>query len=141
MFDNECRYCTINDTLLDIMTPICEVDGFRLYLFKNQAYRGRTILAYDGHAVRIADLERMADYFLAVQKVSKAIHRAFAPDQINIGTFGDSLLHVHVHIVPKYKGCLNFGEVFQMNPLPEVHLSDQESVEMIGLIKDALSAL
>ena len=140
MLDSECMYCTKNEALLNIMIPICDVDGFPLYLNRNQTYRGRTILAYDNHTGKIADMEmkRGAEFFSAVQKVTKAITEVFNPRQINLGTFGDKMCHVHFHIVPKYEGGVDFGGVFQMNPQPEVRLNEEEYDEMIKSIRESL---
>jgi diadenosine tetraphosphate (Ap4A) HIT family hydrolase len=38
-----------------------------------------------------------------VAQVAAAIEKAFQPDKIHYSAFGDTMPHVHFHIVPKYK--------------------------------------
>ena len=141
MLDQTCKYCTKGDDLTSIMIPICNVDGFPLYLFRNQSYRGRTILAYDDHVSKIAYMDEAicARFYLAVRKVCIAIEKAFAPGQTNVGMYADTVTHLHCHIVPKYEGGLDWSKTFQMNPQPEVLLTEAEYAGMIDQIKAALN--
>ncbi|MGI6160894.1 MAG: HIT family protein [Christensenellales bacterium] len=142
MSDKKCMYCDKAEDLLELMLPICEVDGFLLYLFKNQAYHARVVLAYDSHVKLIADMDekRYAEFFAAMRKTAKAIMAVYNPAQINIGMFSDIADHNHVHIVPKYEGGPDFGGMFQMHPQPAVTLSNDEYQQMIRDIKAALDA-
>ena len=67
----------------------------------------------------------------------RAIHKAFNPDKINYGAYGDGGSHLHFHLVPKYKDQYEWGTVFQMNPA-EKFLTDEEYAEMIEKIKSCL---
>lgn len=140
MKDQNCMYCVPNQTLEDLMLPICDLGAYKLYLFKNQCYKGRVILACKDHVRCVDELaeEDAKEYFGLVHKAAKAVKKIFSPKQINIGTFGDTAGHVHCHIVPKYEGELDFGAMFQMNPEPGVYLSDSEYQEMIDKIKQEL---
>ena len=51
---------------------------------------------------------------------------------------GDTCKHVHWHIVPKQKGGPDFGGVFQMQPQPQVLLSDAEFETLIEQIREKL---
>ena len=141
MLDLTCKYCAKGDDLTSIMIPISEVDGFPLYLFRNQAYRGRTILAYNDHVAKIAEMDEAtcARFYLAVRKVCIATQKAFNPGQINIGMFADTVTHLHCHIVPKYEGGLDWGATFQMNPQPAALLADAEYDTIIAKIIAALA--
>lgn len=141
MKDPACMYCEPNETLHNLMTYICEVEGHKLYFFKNQSYAGRCILAYKDH-VRCVDELSEADcgaYFAAVNRVTKALKSLYNPHQINIGTFGDTAGHIHCHIVPKYEGGLDFGKMFQMMPETTVTLTEDETTGAIEKIKAALA--
>ncbi len=139
MTDNQCMYCEETKKLTDLMTFICKVDGFSLYLFKNQAYKARCVLAYNEHVAKIVDIEddKYINYLMAIKKVSTALTNAFKPDQINLGFYADTVPHVHAHIVPKYVGTLDFGSTFQMNPSP-VTLKDDEFEQIMQQIRQAL---
>lgn len=123
-----CMYCEKDEKLHSLMVPVCEVDGFPLYLNRNQAHRGRVILACDEHIPQIPDMspQKASAFFGAVYKVTAVLRRIYEPDQINIGMYGDTVTHVHCHIVPKYQGEEDWNGVFQMNPQPPVVLSDNE---------------
>lgn len=143
MFDNTCMYCTENETLTNIMMPVCEVDGFKLYLHKNQTYLGRSILAYNDHAGTVAEMdpENCKKFFGAAQKVTQAITEVLNPGQINLGMYADKVRHAHIHFAPKYEGGPDWGGIFQMNPLPEKHLSEEEYADLIAKIKAAIEKI
>ena len=137
MIENNCMYCEKNKMLNKLMIPISEVDGFPLYLLRNQAYLGRTVLAYQDHVTKISRMEtnKCTSFYLAVQKVTKVVQEIFEPGQINIGMFGDKVSHLHCHIVPKYDGELDWGSNFQLNPQPEKMLCEDEYNLIIEKIK------
>ena len=62
-------------------------------------------MAYKDHVsemVNISDEDRNA-YFAGVDRAANALHKAFSPDKINYGAYGDGGCHLHFHLVPKYK--------------------------------------
>lgn len=110
-----------------------------LILFREQSKPGRCIVAYKEHVselVDISDEERNA-FFADVAKAARALHASFHPDKVNYGAYGDTGCHLHMHLVPKYKGGDEWGGVFRMNP-DKVYLSDEEYQEMIEKIKSNL---
>ena len=84
----------------------------------------------------ISDEDRNA-FFADVTRAANAIHAAFHPDKVNYGAYGDTGCHLHMHLVPKYKGGDEWGGVFQMNP-QKTYLSEEEYEEMIRKIKENL---
>lgn len=136
MKDPNCGYCAGGDVLAAYGIPICDLSVSQLILFKEQSKPGRCIVAYKDHVseiVNISDAERDA-FFADVCRAAKAIHAAFHPDKLNYGAYGDTGCHLHMHLVPKYKGGDEWGGVFQMNP-GKVFLTDAEYAEMIEKIK------
>ena len=93
-------------------------------------------MAYKDHVSELVDIseEDRNAFFADVARAAKAIHAAFHPDKLNYGAYGDTGCHLHMHLVPKYKGGDEWGGVFQMNP-GKVFLSDAEYAEMIEKIK------
>lgn len=139
MKDENCAYCMQGELVAKFGYPICEMKTGYLYLFKEQSKKGRVILAYKDHVselVDISDEERNA-FFAEVAQVAKAIHKVFHPDKVNYGAYGDTGCHLHIHIVPKYKGGDEWGGTFQMNP-GKVYLTDEEYEEMAEQIRQAL---
>lgn len=135
----DCLYCTNNETLKSLMLPIAELSVSRAFLFKEQTYRGRCLVAYNGHVNdlnELSDAER--DAFMAdVARVTRAMQRVFNPEKINYGAYSDKLSHLHFHLAPKYVDGPDYGGTFRMNP-GEAYLSDEEYAKMIDDIKAAL---
>ena len=94
---------------------------------------GEKVSAIDGNVVRV--FSRLYDVRADVTKAAKAIHKAFAPDKLNYGAYGDTGCHLHIHLVPKYKDQDEWGSTFQMNP-DKKYLSENEYEEMIEKIND-----
>lgn len=46
----DCLYCQNNQTLHELMIEIAPLSVSRLFLFKEQTYRGRCLVAYKDHA-------------------------------------------------------------------------------------------
>lgn len=133
---SECLYCQNNDTLKQLMIKIGDLKVSQLFLFKEQSYSGRCNVVYNNHAVELYELsDEQRNLFMEdVATVAKAIAKAFNPTKINYGAFSDTLSHLHVHIVPKYKEGYGFGSVFEMNP-QKTYLSDAEYDAVIEKIK------
>lgn len=139
-FNNDCFYCTKNSTLTDIMIKICDLEASTLYLFKEQTYRGRCLVAYKEHKSEIFHLtdEERNSFMKDVARVANAMDKAFSPYKINYGAYADKMTHLHYHIVPKYEGGPGFGGTFEMMPEPKVLLSEEEYAELIQKISENL---
>lgn len=135
----DCLYCSRNQLQKDLMIEVCDLSASTLFLFKEQTYRGRCVVAYKDHANQLFELsEEDRNSFMAdVAKVSKAIDAAFQPVKINMGAYSDKLQHLHFHLAPKYVDGPDYGGIFQMNP-QKVYLTEEEYNELITKIKAAL---
>lgn len=132
----ECLYCQNNQTLHDLMIEIAHLGVSRVFLFKEQTYRGRCLVAYDKH---VNDLNELTDeernaFMADVAHTTRAMQKAFNPEKINYGAYSDKLSHLHFHLAPKYKDGPDYGGTFQMNP-GKVYLTDAEYEEMVQKIK------
>ncbi len=139
MKDANCAYCMRGELLDKFGIFICDLEVSSLILFKEQSKPGRVIVAYKDHVseiINISDEER--NLFMAdVARAAKALHKAFHPNKVNYGAYGDTGCHLHMHLVPKYEGGDEWGGIFQMNP-GKVYLTDEEYAEMIAKIKENL---
>ena len=135
----ECIYCGQNGTRDNLMIEIAQLSVSTVYLFKEQTYMGRCIVAYKDHVSEIVDIsdEERNRFMADVTKAARALHKAFHPDKVNYGAYGDTGCHLHMHLVPKYQGQDEWGGVFQMNP-DKKYLSQAEYDEMIEKIKACL---
>jgi len=121
------------------MIEICELKVSTVFLFREQTYRGRCIVAYKDHNVELYDLKGndLLAYMEDVNKVARALKEIFSPAKINYGAYSDKLPHLHMHLVPKYENGPDFGSTFTMNP-QKVYLSDEEYMDMLATIKSKL---
>ena len=121
------------------MIEVAKLSVSRVFIFKEQTYHGRCLVAYKDH---VDDLNLLSDeernaFMADVAKVTRAMQKVFNPDKINYGAYSDTLSHLHFHLIPKYKGGPDFGDVFQMNP-KKVYLTDAEYTEMAEALKKEL---
>ncbi len=135
----DCLYCQKNGQLYDLMIEVAQLDVSTVFLFKEQTYRGRCLVAYKDHVnelFELTDEERNA-FMKDVTRVAKAISMAFGPKKINYGAYSDKLAHLHFHLAPKYEGGPSYGGTFEMNPR-KVYLSDEGYVNLIRKVKEYL---
>ncbi len=99
------------------MIEIAQLSRSRLFLFHEQTYRSRCLVAHNDHIHDLSDLyEADSNAFMAdVVKVSIAMQKAFNPAKVNYGAYSDTLSHLHFHLIPKYEGGPDFGSTFAMN--------------------------
>ncbi|MGB2579476.1 diadenosine tetraphosphate (Ap4A) HIT family hydrolase [Elusimicrobium simillimum] len=133
---SQCLYCQRNQTQKDLMIDICDLDVSRVFLFKEQTYKGRCLVAHKEHTDELFELsDEQRDAFMKdVARVCKAMSVALGAEKINMGAYSDKLSHLHFHLVPKYIGGPDYPGIFQMNP-QKVYLTDEENQELIAKIK------
>ena len=139
MIDNNCSYCVEGELVAKFGIKICELDATKVYLFKEQSHKGRVIVASKYHVSEITELtdEQRNAFFADVNHVAEAIHKAFSPDKVNYGAYGDTGHHLHFHLVPKYKDEFEWGGTFAMDPKQKT-LTDAEYDELIKELKKYL---
>jgi diadenosine tetraphosphate (Ap4A) HIT family hydrolase len=133
--DISCSYCMEGELVSKFGIKICELETSKLYLFKEQGHEGRVIVAHKSHIGDMTELSvsERNDFFSDIAKVSKALQKAFNPDKINYGAYGDTGHHLHFHLVPKYKDGFEWGGIFAMNP-DQTYLSEDKYQEIIAKI-------
>jgi diadenosine tetraphosphate (Ap4A) HIT family hydrolase len=75
------------------------------YLLKRPASPGYSVVVFRGRHVPDPALFTDAEvtgYWSAVRTVGAAIHRVYAPAQINYQCMNNSVAHVHTHVLPRY---------------------------------------
>ncbi len=118
MKKENCPYCQQGEFLAKFGYLAFETETSEVIVFKDQSHPGRAIVAYKkDHVAEIQDLsdEERNAFMKDVSDVAKAIQKAYNPDRINYGAYGDTLGHLHFHIVPKYKDSFEWGGTFVMN--------------------------
>ncbi|MCR5230223.1 MAG: HIT family protein [Solobacterium sp.] len=138
MLHEDCSYCAEGALLDAFGIKICELPMSKVILFKEQSHRGRMIVACKKHVDDITDLskEDRIQFMEDVNRTAECIHRLFRPDKINFGAYGDTMHHLHFHLVPKYRDDeFEWGGVFAMNPGRKT-LTAEEYDELIRLIRE-----
>ncbi|MBP2665847.1 MAG: family hydrolase, diadenosine tetraphosphate hydrolase [Firmicutes bacterium] len=135
--NGDCFYCARDQSLDDLMIKVCELKVSTLYLFKEQTYRGRCVVAFNKHVNELFELpeQELTLFMQDVTKAARAIKKTFSADKINYGIYSDKLPHLHFHLVPKYKEGHTWGSTFEMMPSDKLLLSEAEYAAMGDLIK------
>jgi diadenosine tetraphosphate (Ap4A) HIT family hydrolase len=136
----DCLYCRKDQRLHDLMIEIAPLRVSTLYLFKEQTYRGRCVVAYQAHVNELFELPdaELTSFTQDVARAAKAIRDAFDAKKINYGAYSDKLPHLHMHLVPKYVDGPSWGAPFAMMPEPKQILSEADYAAMIAKIKARL---
>jgi len=132
MLHEDCSYCAEGELLAAFGVKICELPMSKVILFKEQSHPGRVIVACKKHVDDITELteEERHQYIEDINKVALCLHKVFHPDKINFGAYGDTMHHLHFHLVPKYKDAYEWGGVFAMNP----HENEPDEAHLQALI-------
>jgi diadenosine tetraphosphate (Ap4A) HIT family hydrolase len=137
--NKDCMYCMEDERRDNLMMEIGKLSVSTVFLFKEQTYQGRCNVVYKDHVKELYQLDEqeLTAFMNDVKKVAAAIDKAFQPNKINYGAYGDTLHHLHMHIVPKYEEKENWGSTFEMNP-GKTYLTEEEYQETIEKIKKHL---
>ena len=136
MKKDNCPYCMQGEYLAKFGYLAFETETSEIIVFKDQTHKGRMIVAYKkDHVAEIQDLsdEERNSFMKDVADCAKAIQKAYNPDRINYGAYGDTLGHLHIHLCPKYKDEFEWGGTFVMNTGNLV--SEEECAKVAEIIK------
>lgn len=87
-------------------------DHWTLFLHENQCYLGRTYLwANRSDAVDFIETSKAEreEFYTITRCLKKVLDDLFMPDLYNYASLGNISNHLHVHIIPRYKGTRNFN--------------------------------
>ncbi len=107
---SDCIFCKIANGEIPSAT-VYEDDNFRAILDIAPSHKGHTIILPKIHAANIFELpEDIAkEIFPVAKKVATAIRETTGCDGVNIlqnngAAAGQSVFHLHVHVVPRFEG-------------------------------------
>ena len=105
---NNCLFCEIYS---DKSIIIYENSLFWSLFDKNPVTKGHALLIPKKHVVSFFDLDSkdFENLFEGMNEVKKIIDKKYSPDAYNIGindgeTAGRTIHHLHIHLIPRYKG-------------------------------------
>ncbi|MBO5829040.1 MAG: HIT domain-containing protein [Paludibacteraceae bacterium] len=103
----ECPFCNLNskvEIMSESATAIAFLDGYPVS-------KGHTLIIPKRHVADYFDLtmHEQRALWLLVNRCKKILTEKFNPDGFNVGinineAAGQSIFHVHIHLIPRYKG-------------------------------------
>lgn len=110
MIDQNCIFCKIAAGEIPSAT-VYEDEDFRVIMDINPASKGHAIILPKTHAANIFEVEDevASKIFVVAKKVAKAMKEELNCDGMNIlqnngEVAGQTVFHLHVHLLPRYKG-------------------------------------
>ena len=110
MQEANCIFCKIANGEIPSKT-LYEDERFRVILDISPASKGHAIILVKNHAANIFELadEDAREIFLVAKKVATAMEKVLQCDGVNIlqnngEVAGQTVFHLHMHIIPRYKG-------------------------------------
>ncbi len=107
---NDCIFCKIAAGEIPSAT-VYEDGDFRAILDIAPAHKGHTIILPKKHAANLLELDdgTAAKLLPVAKKIAKALKEELGCDGINLlqnngAAAGQSVFHLHVHVVPRYDG-------------------------------------
>nr|WP_068130624.1 HIT family protein [Nosocomiicoccus ampullae] len=142
MSENKTVFEMIIDRDIDA-NIIYEDDNFIAFLDAFPVVKGHTLVVPKKRIENIFDLddETANDYMKVIRNVSKAVHDTFNPEGLNViqnnGEFaGQSVFHIHFHILPRYKDEHDgFGYKWE-----DIEFTEEEREQFAEAIKSKLDA-
>ncbi|WP_077623129.1 HIT family protein [Sediminibacillus massiliensis] len=117
----DCIFCKIAAGEIP-SAKVYEDEKVYAFLDISQVTKGHTLVIPKTHAKNIYETsEQVAqDVFGRVPKVAKAIKDAFQPAGLNVLSnneepAGQSVFHLHIHLIPRYGEGDGFGAVWKTN--------------------------
>lgn len=102
-------------------------------------YPGFCRVIWTDHVREMTDLSESARNYLmqVVFAVETVVRQLFAPDKINLASFGNVVPHMHWHIIPRWQDDRHFpepvwGSVRRENKVPRAVVGDAELAEALA---------
>ena len=114
MTNANCVFCDAERKEFANGIKICELSFSRLYLFREQLYPYRCLLASKSHTAEVFDLpeEERKGFLSDLDTVSAVLRRLSGADKMNFLSLGDTVGHIHIPIVPKKETDPDWGGMF-----------------------------
>jgi diadenosine tetraphosphate (Ap4A) HIT family hydrolase len=141
MTQDSCKYCREDDKeLSSLMTLVTILRASKVYLWKDQTYYGRCVVAFNSHKTELFALTpgELEQYMRDVALVAKAVAKVSQCHKVNYAIFGDTAGHLHFHVVPKAPGQPNWGEAFVLMPATMRELDSTRAAQLLEQIRAEL---
>lgn len=103
--NNQCPFCKLDrEIIMESEFSFAIYDGFPVS-------NGHALIISKRHTANYFDMtnEEQYDCFILLNSVKEIIQSKYKPDGFNIGinineTAGQTISHVHIHLIPRYRG-------------------------------------
>jgi diadenosine tetraphosphate (Ap4A) HIT family hydrolase len=135
MAGKDCPLCgTIGAGDNDFSVAVLDGHFAEVRLERRSRLPGYCIVVWKhGHVAEPTDLEPVeaAGYWQEVLEVGRAVRDRFNPIKLNYLTLGNTVPHLHTHVLPRYLndpapgGPIPWEAIFSADPVPEAELQRQ----------------
>ncbi len=135
MAGKDCPLCeSIGKGDSDFSLHVCDRNFSEVRLERRSRLAGYCLVFWKaGHVAEPTDLEpaAAAGYWQDVLDVGRAVRTRFNPIKLNYLTLGNSVPHLHTHVLPRYRddpapgGPIPWEAIFRAEPVPGTELQQQ----------------
>ncbi|EMW5328243.1 HIT family protein [Enterococcus faecalis] len=117
-FKEGCFYCEHNQTQRERMIEIMKLPVSTVYLNRDQTHFGRAIVALNWHVDELFELSSsdLQEFMKEVADVAEEIKFLTCCMKINYAIYGDTVSHLHFHLVPKSSTDNDWNDAFINSP-------------------------
>ena len=139
-----CPFCDKNN--LKNLPIIYEDKNHLVFFSKQPVTLGHTLIIPRKHVKSLLSLtDKETDkLFELVKKIAKTIQKVLKPDGLDIGTnlgrvAGQSVDHLHIHVIPRYKGDFTFLQIVGKSLSPYANVLKSEEAKIAEKLRSAFS--
>lgn len=115
---------------------------WRVVVNLNQDKLGKVMLVLRRHEEDVCSLDEdeVSALWAAMRGVRSALDTCFQPDHYNYSFLMNQDRHVHLHIIPRYRGTRTFAgvEFTDDERIPEQRLPAYQHEQIVTVLRDAL---
>ncbi len=106
----------------------------------DQYFRGYSILVLQEHATELFDLdaETRARFVEDANRLALALKQTFNPLKMNYCLLGNTVAHLHWHLIPRYASDPDPKTPIWQNPFPQVEVTEEELQKIADEIRGNL---
>jgi diadenosine tetraphosphate (Ap4A) HIT family hydrolase len=108
---NDCFVCERIKLIKEKKNPylVKEMETGYVILEDYQFYKGYTIFSCKEHKKELHELnpDFRKKFLEEMSEVAEAVYKTFKPKKINYELLGNTVSHMHWHLIPRYKNDLN----------------------------------
>ena len=141
-----CPLCAPRPDASDHTYLVCRLSVSSLYLTRDQAYRGTCAIVYDpAHVTRPSELsvEEWSQFCRDAWVAESAVSRAFQPDHVNLECLGNTVPHLHMGIIPRYRTDPRWGQPIwttSRDDMTRVLATIEECEELARVLREQIAA-